>query len=367
MYLTCGTLWIVCLSQDSYSSALITHLSTVPAPVRMMSRNNITIAAVTFLWVTAIIVRLMFLWVTAVIVPLGFLFAFMFRTWASAIWLKHALLIAEANSWSIWSGGGTLWCPLNIRLVSAMLDQAIGAGHVLELGPTGVLCYWARGGTISHLLAGAGANIGLGSCCGLDCSCSSNVSFSCCFSCWHISGSPSCVVSACCEASSTAKSIFAALSLVFSLASCPGATLFMTIVIGIVLPAPHSLSSSWRVSHFCSLSCILVNIPSHCASSRGARASNTFVQCPTVRCSCSSFCACSRTILYIRLLQALGASKSPGHRSSFSAFHSRFPLIGSTIVLPEFFGAICITAGPVSIATSIGASLLLSPASPVSR
>jgi hypothetical protein len=82
------------------------------------------------------------------------------------------------------------------------------------------------------------------------------------------------------------------LPLSFSLACWPGGTPFMTFATMVVMPAAHSLSSSWRVSHFYSLTCIQAIIARHCASSQAACTYFKFARCPMVRCSCVSSSAC---------------------------------------------------------------------------
>ena len=192
---------------------------------------------------------------------------------------------------------------------------------------------------------------------------SCSLGFGCCCRRWRSSGPSSCVVSACFEASSPPLSILAAFSLSFSLTPWPGATPFMTSGIMFVIPAPHSMSSSWRASHFCSRSCIHVVIPSHCASLWATWASSRFVRCPTIQCSCVSSCACCRIVLSMRLLQSLGAGAS--------LYLLRFPFsflsIGSNVIPPAVTTEVGVAAVAISIATSIGASLLPSSASPVSR
>jgi hypothetical protein len=89
-----------------------------------------------------------------------------------------------------------------------------------------------------------------------------------------------------------------------------------------------------------------------------------FVRCPTVRCSYVSSCACCLIVLSMRLLQSLGVA-----RASLLLF--RFPFlflsIGSTMVAPVVSAAMDVTAVAICITISIGASLLPSAASPVSR
>jgi len=129
----------------------------------------------------------------------------------------------------------------------------------------------------------------------------------------------------------------------------------MTFAIMSVLPAPPSLSSSWLVSQFGSLSYIHVMIPRHCASSRAACASSRFVRCPMVRCSCVSSCAWCR-IVHTMLLLIL-------------RFPMSFLSVRSTVVAPAVSAVTGVTAVAIaiSIATSVGAYFLPSPACPVSR
>jgi len=117
------TAWIFSLSQDSSSSTSMTPWTTVRAMVMMTSQDNSAVATIAF-W-----------WVTAGIVPLAVLFAFIIRMRAGALCWRSALLIADAISWSILLGGGTLLSLLDIRHLSAMLDSAVGEGY----GP-GAIC-----------------------------------------------------------------------------------------------------------------------------------------------------------------------------------------------------------------------------------
>jgi len=186
----------------------------------------------------------------------------------------------------------------------------------------------------------------------------------CSCSCWNCSGPPSWVVSACCEASSPPPSIPAVLSLSLSLTSWPGATPFMTFAIILLMPAPHTLSSSWRASHFCSHSCINVLIPNHCASSGAACVCTKFIRCPTVQCSCVRSCACCRIVLSMRLLQSLGIA---GAWLLLLCFPFSFLPIGSNTVTPAVSAGMDVAAVAISTAISMGASLLPSPPSPASR
>jgi len=294
MYHLRGTAWIVSCSTDSFSSTSTTPSSTVLTAVMMMSRYCRAISAVAFGCVIA------------EIAPLAFLLALMILMWAGAFLWKSALLIADAISWSILLESSTLSSLLNMRRVSAILDPAVGA--VPGPGLTGALWLLSRGGTVSHRLAGVGADFGLGADHGLGCSLSCRLGFGFWCSCWSFSGLPSRVVSACCDASSSPPSVLAVILLSFCRTSWPGATPFMTFAIMFVMPAPHSLSSSWQASHFCSLSCIHAIIPCHCVSSQAARDCHRLASCWTFWCSCISFCDCCRIVLSIRLLQSLGAT-----------------------------------------------------------
>jgi len=212
MYLTSGTVWIFSLSQDSFPSTSMIPLSTDLAPLIMISRYRSAISAVAF-WC-----------VIAVIVPFAFLLAFMIRTCAGTCCWNSALLTADAISSSIFLGRGMFSSLLKISRLSAMLEPDFGAGpgsgplsslfNIKRLaavldppGPMGALWLWVRGGTVSHRLAGVGANFGLGSCYGFGCTLSSIMVSGCCCSCWRFSDPPSCVVSACCDASSPPPSI----------------------------------------------------------------------------------------------------------------------------------------------------------------
>lgn len=156
---------------------------------------------------------------------------------------------------------------------------------------------------ISHRLAGAGAEFGWGECCGFGCSLSSSLGFGCCCSCWRICGPPSCIVSACCESTTPQPSIFVVRVLSFCLHSRPCTTDIVAFPIMFVMPGLHSLASSWRVSYFCSLTCINVISPSHRASSQVAWTSSKFAWSAVVLYSCISTIACYRIILCMRLLQ----------------------------------------------------------------
>jgi len=153
---------------------------------------------------------------------------------------------------------------------SAILEADVGAGPGL--------CLQAWGWTFSQHLVGVGADSGSGAGCSLGCGLSCSFGLSCGCGCWRCTGPSSRVVSACCEVFNPPLSILAVFSSSFSRTFWPGATHFMTFAIRFMMPAPLSLTSLRRLSHFCSVSCIQVIIPSHCASSRTARASNRFAR-----------------------------------------------------------------------------------------
>jgi len=81
----------------------------------------------------------------------------MILMWAGTFWWKSALLIADAISWSILLGSGTLSSLLKIKPLSAILDPDVGAGA----GPARAFLLWVWGGTVSHLLAAVGSDLGL--------------------------------------------------------------------------------------------------------------------------------------------------------------------------------------------------------------
>ena len=195
------------------------------------------------------------------------------------------------------------------------------------------------------------------------CTLSGSLVSGCCCSWWCFSGPPSCVVSACCKSSSPPPSIPGVLSLSFSLAYCPSATPFMSFAIRFVMPPPHSLSSSWRASHVCSLSCSHVIIPNHCASSRAACPCTKLVRCPTVQCSCVSSCACCFIVLSMRLLQSLGVA---GASLLILRYPFSFLSFGSNKVTPAVCTAMDVATVAISIPISMDASLLPSPATPAS-
>jgi len=85
--------------------------------------------------------------------PFAFLLTFIILMWAGACWWNNALLIADAISWSMLLGSGTLSSLLGIMRLSAMLEPVVGAGAGL------VSFFWFRGGTISHCLVGVGADV----------------------------------------------------------------------------------------------------------------------------------------------------------------------------------------------------------------
>jgi len=180
--------------------------------------------------------------------------------WAGAFWWTSTLLITNAISWSILLGGGThsslFRQQFELHFGLRLLLQLLAVGASLVLLPELYL-------QVVRLLA------------------------------LHHPSLLSC--------------LFLSLSL-----PGLGAPPFINISIMFVMPTLYSFSSSWWVSHFCSLCCIHVIIPSHCASSRAAWVSNRFAKCPTVRCSCVSSCACCPIILSIRLLQSLGALEISG-------------------------------------------------------
>jgi len=258
MYRTRGTAWIFSLSQDSFSSTLMTPLSTVLAAVMMMLRYCRAISALAF-WYVIVVIAL-----------LAFLLAFMIRMWAGACRWKSALLIADAISWSILLGSGTFLSLLRIIRLSARLEPVVGAAA----GLAGF--FWFRGGTVSHSLAGVGTGVvtaigvdvvlgvgigagfgfgfGFGLSCLPGCDCWSSSGFS---------GPPVCVASGCIEASRPAPSVSAFFS---SLSLWPPSVAVTTFVTMAVMPLPHSTSSWWDASYFSSLSSSHVFIPRHCAS-----------------------------------------------------------------------------------------------------
>jgi len=130
------------------------------------------------------------------------------------------------------------------------------------------------------------------------------------------------------------------------------------------MPAPHSLLSSWPACHFYHLSCMDVTNPFHCASSRATRASKRFPRCPTLRCSSVSCAACCRILLFTRLLESLEAT---GAWLLQQRFPFQFLSISSNMVTPGVSAAQHVAVVAICIAISIGAQLLLSPASPASR
>jgi len=221
--------------------------------------------------------------VIVVIGLLAFLLLFPIQTCAGAYCWNSTPLPAHMISSSILLGWGMLTSRRRTSRLSAILEPAVGSWPGIWL----LLCTW--GGTVSHLLAGVGADFGIGSCCTLGCSLSCSLGFSCGCSCCCLTGPPRCIVSARCVASSPSASIFAVLPLSFSLACWPGGTHFMTFATMVVMPAAHSLSSSWRVSHFYSLTCIQAIIAT---SSQAACTYCKFARCPMVRCSCVSSSAC---------------------------------------------------------------------------
>ena len=338
MYRMRGTVWILHRSQDSFYSTSTTLLSTVLAAVMMMSRYCSAISAVAVGFVNA------------VTPPLAFRLVFMILMWAGAFWWKCTPSIADVISGSILLESGTLSSFLNIRSHSAMLDPACGAGL------RGAVWLLTRGGTVSHLLEGVGAGFGFGTGSGLGCSLRCSSGFGCCCNYWHFSGPSSRIASAWWEASSPPPSVPAVISSSLSLPSWPCATPFMIFPIMFVWPAPHCLSSSWRTPHFCSLSCIHVIIPSHRASWWAAWDSTRFARCPNVWCSCVISCACCLIIFSMWLLQSLGAA-----RASLLLLHFLFLFLSiiSNMVVPTVPAAMDVAAVAISIATSIGESLLL--------
>jgi hypothetical protein len=105
-------------------------------------------------------------------------------------------------------------------------------------------------------------------------------------------------------------------------------------------------------------------IASGYASSQPAQASTRFAPFPTVQCSWVSSCACCHIVLSTHLLQSLRAAGA-------SLLLLRFPFaihsIGFKTVPPAVSAAMDIADVAISIAKTIGASLLLFPASPASR
>jgi hypothetical protein len=181
---------------------------------------------------------------------------------------------------------------------------------------------------------------------------------SCSCSCWRLSSPSSCIVTGCHEAVNPASSALTVISISFSLHFCPCATPFIVFANRFVMPTHLSLASSWRASHFYTLSCIHDIIPSHCASSRAALACNSFATCPTVRCSCVSSCFYSLLIHYLQLLQDLGVG-SPSYCSQ--CIPSSILAIGSHNAVRTVTAAKVVAQVVSSFNTSVGASHLLSP------
>jgi len=146
-------------------------------------------------------------------VPLAFLFACIIRTCARACCWNSTRLTADEIASSILLGPGMLSSLLRPSYLSAIHEPDFGA----EPG----ICLWTRCGTISHHLAGVGADFGLGVFCGFGCSLSCSLCCGCCYGCCRSSGPSSLVVSACCEACSPPKSVLAVISLTISLSCRP--------------------------------------------------------------------------------------------------------------------------------------------------
>jgi len=292
MYRTRGTSWIVSLSLVSFSLTFTTPVLTVLAAVMVMSWYHIVISTVVLFGMIA------------VIVPFALLLAFMILMWAGACGWKSALLIADAISWSIILGSGTLWSVLRIRHLSAMLEPGVAAWAGLTSFPR------FHGGTVSHSLVGVGTDVvtpfgvdvtlcistgvGLGVCAGFGfrgrfgfgfgigidlgclpgCSCSRSSG---------LFGPPVCVGAVCIEAS---RPIFSGSAFLFSLWSRSVAA--TTLTSKSMMPLPHSTSSWWYASCFSSFSSIHVFIPCHCASCSAVGISSIFAIFAMVRCSCAS-------------------------------------------------------------------------------
>jgi len=255
-------------------------------------------------------------------------------------------------------GSGTLSSLFNMGCLSAILDPQTLMGALR-------LC--VQGGTVCHWLASVGTDYGCRLCSGFGCNLTGSLGFGCCCSCCPCSTAPSCVVSASCDTTSPLFSMAAVITLSFSVASCPSATPFINFAIIFVMPAPHSLFSSWWASHFCSLSCIHVIIPIHCASLRVACPCNKFVRCPTVQCSCISSCTCSRIVTSIRLLQSFGVKAVTEALLLLLRILFLFLSSGSNIVTPAISALVGVAAVVISIAKFISMSLFISASSTVSR
>jgi len=213
-------------------------------------------------------------------------------------------------------------------------NRIVGAGF----GPMGAFWLRVQGWSTYHLLAGKGValGLGLGSCRSSDCnvSCSLALGFGCCCG-WRFSGSPSCVVPACCETSRPLPSCLAVSSLLSFLTSWAAATshtvgLASTSAVKSMMPVPHITLSLWHSSHFVSVSSSHSFMPSHRASSHAySRASSCAVWASsilatlsTVWCSWVASCTCCLIVRSIRHLQ------SPGAVSSSEVFFlSLFPFL----------------------------------------
>jgi len=190
-----------------------------------------------------------------------------------------------------------------------MLVPAIGA----EPRPAGALWLWVRGWTVSHLRAGVGVVLGLGLCCGSGCCSSSSLGLG--FDCWchwRFSGSPSCVVPACCEASRSPPSCLAVSShssflTSWACAASPTLALASTCVGMSMMPVPHCRLSWWRSSHIFSQSCSHSFMLSQCLSSLTTCASSILAILSTVWCSSNPSCASCLIVPSRRPLQSPGA------------------------------------------------------------
>jgi len=314
-------------------------------------------------------------WVIAMIVPLAILLAFMIQMWAGACRWKSALLIADAISWSILLWGGTLVSLLKIRRLSAMFDPVIGVGP----GPPGNFWLCIRGCAISHCLAGTGVSIGLGfglcrsSGCRVNCSFSLGLGFGCCGS-WRFSGSASCIVPACWEATRPPPSCLVVSShpSVLAFWSCAAlctVALVSTSVVMSVMLVPQSTLSLLRSSHFDSQSSSHSFMLSHWASSPAVCASNILVIWSIVWCSWVTSRDCWLTVCSIWLL------KSPGALTGFEvSFLSLFPFFllshwslaamkDMRVVFPDCWPAALLVspASTICISLSTGGFSTISP------
>lgn len=300
--------------------------------------------------------------------------------WVHHLYVGRRLLVVKrivdyvGNFWII-LGSGTLLSLIQSSHLAAILDPVIGVG----LGPacTFWLSVWVHGWTFSYLLARVGIGSGLVSCygsgCCVICSFSSGLDFGCCCS-RRASASPSCIVSACCEAFRSSQCCLAVSSLSSVLTSSTDSALPIhglasTTTAMCLMSVPHITFSLWQSSHIVSQFSSNSFMLSHCIIPRATCAcTNLTILLIVWYRSVTSGTYCIIDCL-IWLVLSSGAFVDCGI-SLLSHFPVLFRLISclaarkDTIVMfPDIVPAMGLasSASPMLISLLLGGSLMIPP------